>query len=83
MTGQSTGYTRRATPTERRERRAAVEDPVVVLEAAAAFLTVRPRSIEEVRRRLRHLGYRHDLVELVVARLVELGYLDDEAFARA
>ena len=83
MTGQGTGRARRLTPTERRERRAAVEDAGVVLEAAAAFLRVRPRSVEEVRRRLRHLGYRHDLVDGVVARLVELGYLDDEAFARA
>ncbi len=83
MTGQAAGRARRTTPMERRERRGAVEDPVVVLEAAAAFLTVRPRSVEEVRRRLRHLGYRHDLVDGVVARLVELGYLDDEAFARA
>ncbi|HKY89345.1 MAG TPA: regulatory protein RecX [Candidatus Limnocylindrales bacterium] len=78
-----TGRARRVGPAERRERRATVEDPVVVLEAAASFLTVRPRSVEEVRRRLRHLGYRHDLVNGVVARLVELGYLDDEAFARA
>lgn len=78
-----TGRARRVGPAERRERRATVEDPVVVLEAAAAFLAVRPRSVEEVRRRLRHLGYRHDLVDGVVARLAALGYLDDEAFARA
>jgi len=78
-----TGRARRIGPAQRRERRATVEDPVVVLEAAAAFLTVRPRSVEEVRRRLRHLGYRHDLVDGVVTRLVELGYLDDEAFAHA
>jgi regulatory protein len=52
------------------------------MEAAAAFLAVRPRSVAEIRRRLRHLGYRHELVERVVERLVEVGYLDDEAFAR-
>ena len=51
--------------------------------AAAAFLAVRPRSIEETRRRLRYLGYRHALVDQVVERLAEMGYLDDEAFARA
>ena len=78
-----TGRARRVGPAERRDRRAVVEDPVVVLEAAAAFLAVRPRSVAEVLRRLRHLGYAHDLVDGVVARLVELGYLDDEAFARA
>ena len=30
-----------------------------------------------------HLGYRHALVDDVVGRLVELGYLDDGTFARA
>ena len=54
-----------------------------MMEAAAAFLAVRPRSVGETRRRLRHLGYRDELVEQVLARLVEVGYLDDEAFARA
>jgi regulatory protein len=68
---------------ERRERRAEVDDPAVVMEAAAAFLAVRPRSVAETRRRLRHLGYRQALVEQVVERLVEMGYLDDEAFAQA
>jgi regulatory protein len=60
-----------------------VDDPAVVMEAAAAFLAVRPRSVAETRRRLRHLGYRHPLVEQVLERLVEMGYLDDEAFAQA
>jgi regulatory protein len=53
------------------------------MEAAAAFLAVRPRSVAETRRRLRHHGYRHDLVDEVVRQLSALGYLDDEAFARA
>ena len=53
------------------------------MEAAAVFLAVRPRSVVETSRRLRHLGYPHALVEQVVERLVEMGYLDDEAFARA
>jgi regulatory protein len=53
------------------------------MEAAAAFLAVRPRSVEETRRRLAHLGYPLALCAQVVARLVELGYLDDAAFARA
>jgi len=53
------------------------------MEAAAAFLAVRPRSIGETRRRLRRLGYQHGLVEEVVTRLVEVGYLDDDAFARS
>ena len=53
------------------------------MEAAAAFLAVRPRSISETGRRLRHLSYPPPLVERVVERLIEMGYLDDEAFARA
>ncbi|HET7677008.1 MAG TPA: regulatory protein RecX [Candidatus Limnocylindrales bacterium] len=74
---------RRATAAARRERRAQVDDPGVVMEAAAAFLAVRSRSVAETRRRLRHLGYRQALVEQVLERLVEMAYLDDEAFARA
>lgn len=74
---------RRESFAERRERRAAVDDPAVVLEAAARFLEVRPRSIAEVRRRLAGAGYRSDLVEGAIERMTELGMLDDEAFARA
>jgi regulatory protein len=74
---------RRETYAERRERHAAVDDPAVVLEAAARFLEARPRSVAEVRRRLTSAGYRADLVEGAIARMGELGVLDDEAFARA
>jgi regulatory protein len=74
---------RRETFAERRERRAAVEDPEVVLEAAARFLESRSRSVAEVRRRLTGAGYRADLVEGAIARMSDLGMLDDEAFARA
>lgn len=54
-----------------------------MLEAALRFLESRPRSIGEVRRRLDGSGYRTDLVEGAIARLTDLGVLDDEAFARA
>lgn len=67
---------------ERRERHAAIEDPAVVLEAAARFLEVRPRSVSEVRQRLGTTGYRADLVDATVDRLLELEMLDDEAFAQ-
>ena len=66
----------------RRERRAEITDPAQVMEAAAMFLAVRPRSVAETRRRLRHLGYPHPLVDQVLDRLIEMEYLDDEAFAR-
>ena len=74
---------RRETPAEGRARRGAVDDPAVVLDAAARFLEVRPRSVDEVRRRLRDAGYRAELVDGAIERLTDLGMLDDEAFARA
>ena len=73
----------RETRAERRERRATVDDPAVVLEAAARFLEVRARSVDEVRRRLGQAGYRSDLVEGAIVRMTELGMLDDATFARA
>jgi regulatory protein len=39
--------------------------------------------VAEVRRRLTGAGYRPDLVEGAIERMLELGMLDDEAFARA
>jgi len=72
----------RRSPAERRERRGAVDDPAIVLEAAARFLEVRARSVAEVRRRLGQAGYRADLVDAAIERLTELGMLDDATFAR-
>ncbi len=74
---------RGASVSERRERHAEVDDPAVVLEAGARFLEARPRSVSEVRRRLSSAGYRPALVETAIERLTELGFLDDEAFARS
>ena len=74
---------RRETIAERRERRAAVDDPDAVLAAAARFLEARPRSVTEVRRRLTGAGYQPALVEGAIERLLELGMLDDRAFAGA
>lgn len=74
---------RKSTPAERRAQRAEVEDPAQVLEAGARFLEARHRSVAEVRRKLTGLGYRADLVSDALERLAELGYLDDDAFARA
>jgi regulatory protein len=68
---------------ERREERAAVDDPAVVLEAAGRFLEARSRSVAEVRRRLSTAGYRAELIEGAIAKLLDFGMLDDEAFARA
>jgi regulatory protein len=67
---------------ERRERRGAIDDPTIVLNAAARFLEVRSRSVGEVRRHLTQAGYRAELAEAAVVRLTELGMLDDATFAR-
>lgn len=78
-----TTQARREAAEARRARRADVTDPDVVMAAAAAFLAVRSRSVEETRRRLNQLGYPPALCDQVVERLVVLGYLDDAAFAQA
>ena len=79
----SGGRGRRESVAEQRERRAAIDDPAVVLEATARFLEVRSRSVAEVRRRLAQAGYRADLIEGAIVRMTDLGMLDDETFARA
>lgn len=71
----------RRTPAEGRARRAEIDDPGVVLDAALRFLEARPRSVAEVRRRLTGAGYREELVTTVIERLGDLGMLDDEGFA--
>jgi regulatory protein len=73
----------RTTRAQRREARATITDPDVVMEAAAALLAVRSRSVADTRRRLRSHGYPPALVDQTVDRLVELGLLDDGAFARS
>jgi regulatory protein len=73
---------RRETPQEARQRRGLVDDPQAVTDAAIRFLEARHRSVAEVRRRLAMAGYRSDLVEAAIARLTEVGLLDDLEFAR-
>jgi regulatory protein len=67
----------------RRAERAEIADPAIVLEAALRFLEARQRSADEVRRRLLLQGYRLTMVDGAIARLLELGMLDDATFARA
>ena len=84
MSARAASYAdRRARADARREERGEIQDPAVVLEAAAAFLAIRPRSVDETRRRLRHLKYPVGPVDVVIDRLLEFGYLDDAAFARS
>ena len=78
-----TGAEAREARRARLERHAAETDPAVVLNAAARFLEARARSVEEVRRHLTRAAFPAALVEEAVARLLELGMLDDRAFAGA
>jgi regulatory protein len=51
-------------------------------ERAVKLLTAKPRSVEELRERLlRSRGANEEVVETVISRLREYGYLNDERFA--
>ena len=76
------GPDRAAARKARLERHAGETDADVVLNAAARFLEARSRSVHEVRHQLTQAAYPPALVDRAVARLLELGMLDDEAFAR-
>lgn len=52
------------------------------LQAALRFLELRPRSLAEVRERLRLKGYSPEAIDAALGRLSETGLLDDEAFSR-
>ncbi len=52
------------------------------VDKALAFLTVRPRSVREVRERLAKKGVEPRTVDAVMARLAGWGYVGDEDFAR-
>lgn len=54
----------------------------LAMSRALNFLAYRSRSEKEVRDRLVRYGYGGDTVDGVLGRLAELGYLDDEGFAR-
>lgn len=60
----------------------ALDEIEVAHEAALRFLSYRPRSVQEVRRKLAEKKISPEAVEMVIARLQEAGLLDDEAFAR-
>jgi regulatory protein len=52
------------------------------LDAASRYLGYRPRSVFEVRTRLRQRGFDHPTIERVLQELGRNGSLDDLAFAR-
>ncbi|SEF60357.1 RecX family transcriptional regulator [Paenibacillus sp. UNC499MF] len=49
---------------------------------AIRFVAVRPRSVQEVKMKLKDLGYEADLIDWTVGRLLEQKYLDDADFAK-
>ena len=63
------------------EARVAGERPLA-MNRALNILGYRARSRGEISERLRRAGYAGETVDLVVERLEELGYIDDEGFAR-
>ncbi len=50
---------------------------------ALRYLSLRLRSIDEMKRYLRAKEYKLPVIEYVIARLIKEKYLDDDAFARA
>ncbi|MCA1688405.1 MAG: RecX family transcriptional regulator [Actinobacteria bacterium] len=68
-------------PEELEEARVAGER-ALAMARALNFLGYRARSEKEVRDRLRRYGYGEETVGGVVGRLKEIGYLDDQDFAR-
>ena len=52
-------------------------------EAALRLLDYAPRSVADMRQRLKEKGYDEDVVEAVIQRLLELRFLDDNQYAKA
>lgn len=50
--------------------------------SAYRYLTIRPRSRAEVERKLRDREFPFDIISTVIGHLIQLGYLNDEQFAR-
>jgi regulatory protein len=83
--GRAQGRPRRRTPEARAERiaaHAAESDPAAVMAAAVRLLETRSRTVADLRGRLLRSGYPASLVDAAAQRLVEVGLLDDDAYAR-
>ena len=67
-----------------RRRKAAAEPPdaTAAMEIAVGYLGTRPRTRWETERRLRRAGTPEPVIDEILKRLGELGYVDDAAFAR-
>ena len=60
----------------------AADQTTRAIDQAVRFLAYRPRSIAEVRQNLTQKKFPEPAIESAIARLEELGYLDNMAFAR-
>ncbi|MDH3479745.1 MAG: RecX family transcriptional regulator [Gemmatimonadota bacterium] len=66
---------------ERKERLSYLADVEGAKRVALRLLATRPRSVQEVLRRLRHRGHNPSAAAQVVGRLESQGLLDDRAYA--
>src|SRR5262245_6391406 len=64
------------------ERIARGEQADRAIQVALRALELRPRSISELRDRLRTKGFDSEMTEAAITRLNELGLVDDTSFAR-
>ena len=58
------------------------DDVTRAFDKAVRYLAARPRSISEVRKNLIKKQFDDVVIERVIDRLIELGYVDDHAFAK-
>lgn len=56
---------------------------VKALEKSFRLLGIRPRSQKELEKKLEEKGFDQKIIQKTLKRIIELGYLDDEKFARA
>lgn len=61
----------------------AQEEHEQAYERALRLLRLRPRSVQEIRQRLRRQGIHEGVIQSVIERLTRSGLLDDGAFAQA
>ncbi len=60
------------------------EDAMIVARAIAVrFLAAKPRTEQEIRKKLARAEFDEETIDSAIARLYELSYIDDEAYARA
>ncbi len=67
---------------EEYERLERAEQAQRAVQVALRAIEARPRSIQEIRERLKRKGFAEELVEAAIERLQDLGLIDDAAFAR-